>query len=719
VAGKRNSTAAITKELKQKFYMGNAIPDVQSAYALWRKEAGGSIIDDTFGGGEVRARFDKEVAQEIEARRNNGGQRANPNEFVDAAVRSLHSAYERMRLDQISNKTLGWAGLPKAEEWYMPHAMSPNKVNNLSNAERQVLHDVLVDQYTSIEGWDAAFSDKLAAKVVETVRGRALGSYESKIGGNSSGAAEIVEDALTQMGMTADEVRARMKSFNKGAANFTKARINLDLNKEYTADGKVFKLIDIFETDQLALLRSQAGRVSGEVALARHGVYGKPGLDLIRKAMLYGEEGKRLVSQDDKAGLLAFDQVAAEFLNAPFGTNGGRGIERAMALNSVVRLGGIVYNQFAEFINGMVHVGVNRTLASVGGIPRLRSEIKDLVAGKRVDNSLLDSIETLGGAEFGTDAYKMVLPYDSPDHAYPTYGTDTLTSADRLLRGAGHLQGKLSLWRTVHSAQQRGMAEQVVAKMARYVKDGTEDTALAQFGISKELAARMRVDIDKVAQFGPNGRTIGFDVTKFTDPDVAEQVVQSVHRGVSQIIQGTFIGERGKWAHDGYMKLLTQFRSFSITSMEKQWGRQRNSRGTAATLGILVGAMGAAMPVYAARVYASSIGRDDQEEYIEKRLDPAMMARAVLNYVALSGMAGDFLDAGAALAPDSWGMGAMTGGRAGVDTDFVGNLIVPAASIVNDSWKALQNLDDPEKVAKVLPLSRLPFMMPAINALGD
>lgn len=719
VAAKRNSTAAISKKLRQEFYMGNSIPDVQNSYAMWRKDAGGSLIDDTFGGGEVRARFDKEVAQEIEARRLNGGQRANPNEFVDAAVRSLHGAYERMRLDQISNKTLGWAGLPTKEQWYMPHSMSPNKVNVLSNSERQVLHNVLVEQYTSIEGWDAVFSDKLAAKVVEAVRGRALGSYDTKIGGNSAASAEVIEEALGTMGLSAEEIRSRMANFNKGAANFTKARIDLDLNKVYSVDGKDFKLIDLFETDQLTLLRSQAGRVSGEVALARHGVYGKPGLDIIRKAMQYGEDGARLVTHEDKRGLESFDQIAAEFLNAPFGKSAGKGIERAMMLNSAVRLGGIVYNQFAEFINGMTHVGVNGVMSSIAGIPRLRKEIDALVRGEKVNNGLLDSIETLGGAEFGTDAYKMILPYDSPDHAYPTYGTDTLTSADRLLRGAGHLQAKLSLWRYVHSAQQRGMAEQVVAKMARYVKEGREDVALAQFGIGKDLADRMRLDIDKVAQFGPSGKTIGFDVTKFTDKDVAEQVVQSVHRGVSQIIQSTFIGEQGKWAHDGYMKLMTQFRSFSIVSMEKQWARQRNSRGTAGALGILVGSMGAAIPVYMARVYASSIGKDDQEAYIEKRLHPAMLARAVLNYVGLSGTAPDLLDAGAALAPDAWGMGAMTGGRAGTDTDFIGNLIVPSASIVNDSWKALQNLDDPAKLAKVLPLSRVPLLLPAINALTD
>ena len=132
-----------------------------------------------------------------------------------------------------------------------------------------------------------------------------------------------------------------------------------------------------------------------------------------------------------------------------------------------------------------------------------------------------------------------------------------------------------------------------------------------------------------------------------------------------------------------------------------------------------MGSAAAVTPVYMARVYAQSLGREDQEEYIAKRLAPEVMARQVLNYMAMSGLAGDFLDVAATLAPDSWDAKRITGGRSGQDTEFVGNVVAPALSLVDDGWKALQNLDDPEKLAKLLPGSRLPYVLPAINALGD
>jgi hypothetical protein len=118
-----------------------------------------------------------------------------------------------------------------------------------------------------------------------------------------------------------------------------------------------------------------------------------------------------------------------------------------------------------------------------------------------------------------------------------------------------------------------------------------------------------------------------------------------------------------------------------------------------------------------ARTYASSVGREDQQEYLDKRLALPYMSRALLNYVALSGMAGDALDLSAALAPDSFGMGAMTGGRSGSDSKFIGNLIAPAAGLVDDAFSTLQHLDDPQKVANILPFGKVPWLAPAINAL--
>jgi hypothetical protein len=218
-----------------------------------------------------------------------------------------------------------------------------------------------------------------------------------------------------------------------------------------------------------------------------------------------------------------------------------------------------------------------------------------------------------------------------------------------------------------------------------------------------------------VARFDNRGRLIEFDITKLENREAADAFVQAVHRGTRQIIQGAFVGETGKWAHSGLLKLLTQFRTFSLIAIDKQWNRQAGNYGTAAALGILLGTMTLAIPIIMVRAGINSIGRPDQDEYLEKRLSPLNLARESLNYVALSGLSGDLLDALSAVSGFE-----PTGGRTGANKSLVGNVIAPAVGKANDIWGALQNSKDGTDIHGLiaqLPFSRLPWLYPAVNAL--
>jgi hypothetical protein len=715
VSGKKGSTASITKYIMHNRIMGNAIPDMEEAYGIWSAGKKGSNLDGLVGG-EYRKEFNRSVFELVE--RQGKGESINPDTPENAALLKAASVvqdmFKRSATEQIKANTLG-SGALEDGVGYMPHKINPKMVMALTNEQTRVLHSALTDQFITIEGWDASFADMLASKYIERVQRRAHGDYSSSVGGNSADTADLVRETLMGMNLPEQIVADHMARFTKGAANFTKKRLDLDLHLVYDVDGKAFKLLDVFETDPVALMRSQAQRASGDIALASKGIKGKPGMQLMREAMSYGENGKK--ATDAEFG--AFDQTAAEFFGDPFGTQSTRWMERAMGANTLIRLGGMGFNQLSETLNGVFHVGALRTFDSITSIPRLKAEIDALVRGEKVDNPIIGSIEA-GGTEFGVDSHRVVLPYDSPDHAYPTYGKDTLTVTDRLLRGGGYLQAKLSGWRLIHSTQQRGMAEQVTRKVMRYIKEGKEDEALKGFGVNDNLRAALAADLDKIAVFDGNNKLTALDITKMTDPAVASELVQVIHRGVNQIIQGTFIGERGKWVHDGWLKLLTQFRSFSITSMEKQWGRQRNSHGVFAATGMLLGAMSMAAPIYMARVYAASIGREDQQEYLKARLTPQGIAKGTMNYVAMSGLFGDFADLLTAVAPDKvkdkLGI-TQTGTRAGTESEFIGTFLAPSAGLVDDAWKYLQSPDDLKEGAKLAPLGKLPYMIPLLNLI--
>jgi hypothetical protein len=717
VAGVRKSTAAITKYIIERRILGNALLDVERSFDLWVSDKPGSI-KDSFSGGEYRKEFNKLVFEEVERRGQAGYVAQTPASIPSAAVvkaaDAMQAAFKRSADEQISAKTLGHEALD-GKEAYMTHRISPALVRGLTNEQSRILHSALVDQFVTIEGWDMTFADKLASKYMERVVKRANGDFSSTVGGNSAESSELVREALIGLKLPEQVIADHMASFTKGAANFTKKRLNLDLHRVYETPQGPFKLLDVFETDPITLIRAQAQRASGEVALMSKGIKGKPGMELLREAMQYGEDGKKANDQQ----LEAFDQAAAEMFGDPFGTKATKWMERAMSANVLIRMGSSVINQLGEVINGVFHVGAMKTLDSIAGIPRLKGEIDALVRGEVVDNPIIGSLETTG-TEFGLDSHRVVLPYDSPDHAYPTYGQDTLTMTDRLLRGGGYLQAKLSGWRLIHSTQQRGMAEQVTKKVFRYIREGKEDAALQGFGITPELRAKLEAELPNIAVFAPNGSLKALDITKMADQAAASELVQVVHRGVNQIIQGTFIGERGKWAHDGWLKLLLQFRSFPIIAMEKQWGRQVNTRGVAAALGILVGSMSIAAPLHMARVYAASIGREDQQEFIDQRLTPQAIAMATMNYVAMSGLFGDFMQLLTAVSPDEFKKATglqQAGTRVGTESDFIGSFIAPSADLVNDLWKYAQSPDDFKEGSKLLPFGRVPYLIPLLNTI--
>lgn len=710
-AAGRRSTASIAKYMNERAIVGTAIVDMERSFKSWFKgQPDASNMKEAFTG-RKRAEFNRLVAEEIEQRRN-PGQQTDFGASVREAADTMEASFERARLMQIDAKTPGWAALPETSRGYLPHRIKSNVYRTLTLEQKRALHRELTDQFITVSEYDPTFADQLASRYLDRVEQRALGGYDAPMGMHQTGAADVIKEALEQMNLSRPEIDAMMKRHIKGAANHTKKRLNIDLSKQITAeDGTTFRLLDLYDTDMLSLMRGQSQRVSGEVALARHGVMGKPGLAILRRAMGYGADGEAAVAKE----VGAFDQVSAEFLGSPFG-EANKWVDRATQFNSLASLGGMGFNQLGESINIATTLGVKAALSHVAEFSRLRTEILKAGKGMKVDNELLSSLETMGGAEFGTDAYKMVFPMDNPDLFANSMGPDSINAADRLLRGGSHLQSKLSLWKTIHSTQVRSVAEQIVLKAAKALKEGKGDFHLRDMGIDDDMLERLRADFRHIVTMR-DGKVTGFDITKATDKEAAHAFIQGVHRGASQIIQGTFIGETGKYVHNSWLRMLTQFRSFSLTGIDKQWNRQVGNRGITGAVMITLGAMGAAAPLYMLRTYLASIGRKDQDQYLEQHLSFGSIARATTNYIATSGLGGDFLDAATAIT----GTGAMTGGRSGATSTLVGNLLAPTAGKVDKLWGAAQNTKDgtdPHALIKELPLSRLPFLIPAINALG-
>lgn len=706
----RHVTAAMRKAQYELEFVGNGNVLFDHAYEGWKSSRGVGTAKGTTNDmfkGDMLDTFDRLVYAEVENRR--WGKASTNDQFVKNAADAHQVSYERMLDSQKRTKTVGWSVLPEDSLGYVPHHMAAAKLGTLTNARREAMRAAIEGQMVDNMGFDRDFAKKLSGAYLDHARINANGGHEIPANMHDVHAPEYVKQAAKAAGMTADEIAILGKKLAAGGASHTKKRLNLDLTKEYMDGDTTFTLMDIMDTDHRKLLKNQARRVSGEVGLTQQGVQGSGGLKLMERALQFTEDGKV-----DVKAVESFQQVSAEMLGRPYGDKMPTLAEGAMTANAATNLGGMAITQLTETLNMGVTLGLSHGFKGIMSLPRLIKEAKILAKGGTVEGSMLHSMELPGG-EFGMTDYKLVTRYDSPSSVYDSVGRDSLSTADKVIRATGRGLGKVSMHRIVQAAQVRAAAEQITQKALKYIRDGVESKALADMGFTPELTARIRADLPNIAEFDASGRILSLDMTKAKDADAVATFITSVHRGTGQIIQRSFVGEVGKWQHSAMGKVVTQFRTFPITAMEKQWGRQRGIHGAAGAIGLVIAVAPFAVPIYLAKVALHSVGRADQDAYIEKMTSPIAVTRGVMNYVGMLGLAPDFLDMMTALPGVGDAITEAGGGAANTRAGTTGS-IVPLAGYTDKVLKAIQE-PSAQSIAKSLPYSNVPYLVPFINAL--
>lgn len=709
-AAGRKANAGIRSVLLHRKFVGNALIDFTSHYEMWRKANGGGIAEDHFRG-EKRREFNTKVYEETLARRSKN---YTPNQdlAVRGATDALEALFERARVAQIDAGTLGSAGLPGNSRGYMPQTLDGAKLSTMSTADMKLLHTELSNQFQANIGWDKQFSDLFAEHYTERVRLRSVGDkgFDGLAAGGDG--SQVIRDTLDQMGLDPslrDKAKAALQK--SGALGQTKAKLDLDLTKQLRPG---LRLMDAYVTDPDLLARTYAKRTAGMVALTEQGVHGWRGIQELRRAAgLHMDDAEAAT----KAELMAFDRVVAELTGIPSGQEViSAGATNLRLFTGLQRLGGLVIQQAAETFNLGHHLGYASILRGVPLMAKQMGEIGRMKKGTQ-STGILHTVDVYGG-EIGMEHYKMAAPLDAPDGRLGEY-MDQPGLASRLLRAGGHLQSKLSGFRGVMAAQHRMVAEQIVHKSIKMVRDGTDSVALKDMGFTPDLVAELKLDLNRIAQFDQRGNLTTFDLSQASDPRTSEAFVQSVHRGVSQIIQGTFPGERSKWASNDYMNLLLQLRQFGILAAEKSWGRQvaingGGVRGYSYAAGVMMGQMALAAPILWSRIQLNAAGRPDREQFIKDQLNPAAFVKGLMNYSSMTGFASDVLDITAGMA-GGWGDKEFrTALGAREQATGVGR-IVPVAGTVDNMLKVLSGKTDAHTAIKQSPFSNLWYLQPALN----
>lgn len=164
-----------------------------------------------------------------------------------------------------------------------------------------------------------------------------------------------------------------------------------------------------------------------------------------------------------------------------------------------------------------------------------------------------------------------------------------------------------------------------------------------QLGISDEMAARIRQMIDKHAEYLPDGTLDHLNVDKWEMKDAAEIFFASARREATQSVQEMNAGSVNKRLRSEVGKTFFQFLSFPLASMEQQTMRQgvRFANGDAQQVSkIMLFSMMMGSMMYMGRSQLNSIGRSDQQEYMERRMETGNFIQGALSQIGNASLFG-------------------------------------------------------------------------------
>lgn len=367
-----------------------------------------------------------------------------------------------------------------------------------------------------------------------------------------------------------------------------------------------------------------------------------------------------------------------------------RGTRRVREVTGLLRLGQMGFAQIPEVARSIVKMGLGTILSSVPATKFLRSRAAregGTAQGLLKEPELREMEELVG--YIGEDNW--LTGWNVRHDEFGETG-DNINRISKIVDNGLAMGSRVNLWLSGFKAVQGG-SEKIVARsinkrLKEHLSGGKKlpKADLDEIGLSEDVMSRLQRHFDDNPAYadynGEQVRMMNFDAM---EPDLRETVGVAVRRMSGRLIQRNFIGDEGIWMNKWWGKALTQFKSFSIVSVEKQL--IHDLRGDKIHAAMILGwstLLGFA--AYATQMQMQAIGREDRDKFLKQKFASNNIAMGVFNklpQVAGFGLAGDAL-ATFGLMPDAMMQGT---GRLGFQKQGFGELVA-GAGVVGDAVSA-------------------------------
>jgi len=401
----------------------------------------------------------------------------------------------------------------------------------------------------------------------------------------------------------------------------------------------------------------------------------------------------------------------------------GKILSRLRAFN-LVRVGGkFGIAQVPEIGNLFGEATWGAMIRSMPGLRRLYRHAAD---GKLADATLRELQAVTG---LGTDRLTRTLTYRHSEIGIgEVFGR---TGVDQALRRGQRAVSTASGMAHVNIAMQLSAGRAAAQNFVDAATGGRGISVkrLAELGLTPETAEPILAQIRRHATTEPGwmGRRYKLlNLEEWTDQTAAARFSTAISEWARRVIQENNIGSMSRWMTGDLGRTLLQFRSFAITSWEKQFLRGlyvRDARVWSAwAQATLLGGL-----AYVGLTYTNSIGRDDADAYRRRRLTPAEVGKGAFQRAGWAAMLPPMVDT------PLWAMGRervfQYGRTSGLGSDFVwgsptGELLLKTGRAVGGAGQAAVSGEyryseaDWRNVMRILPFHNAFVVQNVLEGVG-
>lgn len=431
-----------------------------------------------------------------------------------------------------------------------------------------------------------------------------------------------IEEVITRLRQTREKEAASPTSRGK------RRRALDETASIQTRSGETLRFDDLLENNIETMFLTYAREISGHVAFMRTmGI--RSDADWEKLMMRAAQE---LPQADEEKTLRRLQNtrkvILGRSVEASPGSTGNRVGRVLMDWNFLRLMGQMGFAQLAETGN-ILKYGPKEAIQQIGALREIR---RDMLSGKLKDD-LAREVEEFWAS--GTDLLTNTMHGRHIDHALDIGQSDGILGKIEAAQDVSkYYFQNASLMGPVNTALQRMGTRTILQKFTNMAfGEGKEVTKqrMASIGLDEAMTERIFKQIRAHAKTEKgklgNYKLRKMNIEQWDDHKARDALIFAVNRESRRLIQENDVGAMPSWMDHLGWKMAFQFRSFTLGAWTQQTLHNLRMKDAQTLLTVLFNSM-AAGTAYMAQNYLNSFGREDRQEFLERRLSWEEVAKA-------------------------------------------------------------------------------------------